>query len=95
MKWLRALLGYGGPHEGDAIDIHAARTVQSAAVALAESHAAARNLAWRPPIEARLLWHAGRPCWFVRSNAIGRGFSVEVVIEDGTGTVVDERVLPR
>jgi hypothetical protein len=83
------------PHEGDAIPVSDALTDEATARRIAETHAAREGQAWRPPIEATLLFHNGGRCWFVRSNATGRGHSVEVVIDDADGTVIETRVLPR
>jgi hypothetical protein len=96
VRWLGKILArISGPAEGGQLPRTSAVTSESTAIALAGEHATRRNLRWEAPIDAQLMLHRGRPCWSVKSNATGRGFSVEVTIDDGSGTVLATRTLPR
>jgi hypothetical protein len=70
-------------------------TDESVAIEVAHSHATGKGLLWGPPVDAVRLFHRGRPCWFVKPNANMRGHSVEVVIDDASGEVIEVRTTPR
>lgn len=82
MSWLRRLLFLDrGPREGDILAPESVATTESEAVELARRAAVDARLTWHVPVRAYVIFHAGRPCWFVNTNAHARGFRVTVVVD--------------
>jgi len=68
---------------------------RTTAIALAAEEAHRRSLRWTPPVAASFRYDRTPAIWFVKSNVRGRGFSIEVSIDDESGAIVDFRTRPR
>jgi hypothetical protein len=60
---------------------------------VAQDWAQAQELRWLEPVGCR--FEPATRMWEVQSNALGKGFSVRVTVDDASGIVVAHHVLPR
>ncbi len=70
---------------------------ESEAVQRAREIAEAKGWAWVEPSTScfRRAWFGGGGKWQIFSNASGLGAKVRIVIDDATGTVLEEGYIPR
>ena len=84
------------PVRRDLPPLEQARTSEGDARRIAHQWVMARHLLWDDPIRAKYVYHEnGQPCWVVRSNYGGQGFSLIITIDDASGQVIASRSLPR
>lgn len=96
MSWFGRLWGAKRhPREGDVLAVDGAVTAEAEAIETARRAAEEAGYSWVAPIQAELLHHRGRACWFVSTRAHSRGHRVTVAIDDATRAVVRIDVLPR
>jgi hypothetical protein len=96
MSWLRRVLSMDRrPREGDVLPPESVATGQTEAVELARRAALEAGRAWREPLRTELIFHAGRPCWFVVTNAYSRGHRVTVVVDASSKDIVRIDEQPR
>lgn len=96
MSWIGKL--FGGervPREGDVLPVGRATTPEPDAIELARRAAIAAGRPWLTPVRAELIWHGGRACWFVSTNAQARGHSVTVAVDDVSQEIVRIAERPR
>lgn len=95
MKWLHRFIERVRRRDGLGDGLGCASMTRDEAHAMATAEAASRKLRWVEPTETVLRLVDGRRSWFVQSNQSGKGFRVEVMIDDETRTVVDVRTTSR
>ena len=84
-----------GPRDGDPLPKEQAVTAEQRAIDVAREWTERQQLPWLEPIAADFLHTREGPVWSIRTNTLERGFSVRVVVDDGTATIKGTRVLPR
>jgi hypothetical protein len=84
-----------GPRDGDPLPKEQAVTTKQRALEVAKEWTEREGLPWLEPVEAEFLHTPEGPVWWIRTNTLERGFSVRVVVDDGTGKVRGTTVLPR
>jgi hypothetical protein len=88
----RALFGIPAEIGGD---YKSSQTSEGEARRIAESWAVEYKKYWTMPASATLQIEGDRRFWIIQSNAHGKGHRIVVTIDDATGQVADQHVLPR
>lgn len=95
MSWLRRMFMERRPREGDAVSRESVATGETEAIDLARRAALEAGRSWRAPVRTELIFHGGRACWFVVTNAHARGHRVTVVVDASSKEIVRIDEQPR
>jgi hypothetical protein len=87
-RWFKSSADRGKEGEGWSRD-------ESSILQLAREFAEREGLPWLEPVHAEPLRTASGAEWRVTTNWLGRGHSVHISVDDGTGDVALVRILPR
>lgn len=94
-RWFGRVFRLSSERRESPPDVNVPTTPEADARRIAASWAAENNKRWSLPADAGLSDQGGRRLWLIQSNALGKGYSLAITIDDATGEVVAHHEYPR